>query len=97
MTWGRNGGPLLASLFRGPGQHEAAAGGFIAEPDAANALAQHLDEIIAENPFSSYDWDTHRLHLSAFPDARKKAGMERFLQVIQEAFGAGYRSPGMAV
>lgn len=60
---------------------------FIAEFDAANALGlQHLDEIIAENPFSSYDLGKYyRLHLSYSLDARKKAGMERFLQVIQEA------------
>jgi len=60
---------------------------FIEEFNFANGVGMdHIDEIIAENPFDNYDLKKYySLHLNYKLDARKKAGMERFLQEISNA------------
>jgi chorismate dehydratase len=51
----------------------------------ANALGlQHLDEIIAQNPFEGYDLKKYyKHHISYRLDEDKKKGMEKFLQYIK--------------
>lgn len=60
---------------------------FIQLFDEANALGlQHIDQIVAAIPFALYDLKKYyTLHLSYQLDDRKKAGMEKFLHVINEA------------
>jgi chorismate dehydratase len=57
---------------------------FIQLFNAANEMGlHHIDEIVAETPFDSYDLKKYyTLHLSYHLDERKKQGMERFLQEI---------------
>ncbi len=52
----------------------------------ANALGfQHIDEIIAENPFDLYDLKKYySLHLSYVLDERKRKALDLFLEVIRE-------------
>lgn len=58
---------------------------FIRDFNAANAIGlSHLDEIIAEHPFRSYDLKKYfSLHLSYKLDDRKRQGMQKFLQAIE--------------
>lgn len=57
---------------------------FIRLFDAANALGlAHIDEIVAANPYKSYDLAKYyRFDLSYRLDDRKRKGLSRFLQVI---------------
>ena len=57
---------------------------FIAEFDTANAVGlQHIDEIVAANPFELFDLAKYyKLHLSYKLDDRKMQAITRFLQVI---------------
>ena len=57
---------------------------FIESFDKANAIGlQHIDEIVAANPYDLYDLKKYyTLHLSYVLDERKRAGMQRFLQEI---------------
>lgn len=57
---------------------------FIELFNKANAEGlNHIDEIVADNPFSLFDLQKYyKLHLSYYLDDRKKKGMERFLQLI---------------
>lgn len=57
---------------------------FIQLFNEANGLGlQHIDEIVAQNPFDRYDLKKYyTLHLSYHLDERKRRGMKRFLQVI---------------
>lgn len=59
---------------------------FIREFDAANAQGlDHIDEIVAQNPFPLYDLKKYyKLHLSYYLDEQKLKGMSHFLQVISE-------------
>jgi chorismate dehydratase len=58
--------------------------------DANELGLQHIDEIVEQNPFDVYDLKKYyTLHLSYHLDERKKEGMKRFLQIINE----GYRLP----
>lgn len=52
--------------------------------DEANAMGlQHIPEIVSQNPFTLFDLEKYyRFHLSYELDAGKRAGLERFLQVI---------------
>ncbi len=60
---------------------------FIKIFDEANALGQqHIDEIVAANPFDLYDLKKYyTLHLSYQLDERKQKGMAHFLKVINHA------------
>jgi chorismate dehydratase len=60
---------------------------FIQLFNEANALGlQHIDEIVAQNPFDIYDLKKYyTLHLSYYLDERKRQGMKRFLQIINES------------
>jgi chorismate dehydratase len=60
---------------------------FIRLFNEANALGlQHIDEIVAANPFESYDLKKYfTLHLSYHLDERKRQGMDRFLSAINMA------------
>jgi len=51
----------------------------------ANALGlQHIDEIVAANPFAMYDLRKYyNLHVSYHLDVRKKKGLEQFLSVLK--------------
>jgi chorismate dehydratase len=51
----------------------------------ANALGlQHIDEIVAANPFAMYDLRKYyNLHVSYNLDVRKKKGLEQFLSVLK--------------
>ncbi|MEO7922234.1 MAG: menaquinone biosynthesis protein [Chitinophagaceae bacterium] len=57
---------------------------FIRLFDEANALGlQHIDEIVAAEPFELYDLKKYyTLHLSYELDERKKKGMKKFLELI---------------
>ncbi|HEY6505826.1 MAG TPA: menaquinone biosynthesis protein [Chitinophagaceae bacterium] len=57
---------------------------FIKLFNEANAMGlEHIDEIVAENPFELYNLKKYyTLHLSYHLDERKKQGMNRFLQAI---------------
>lgn len=57
---------------------------FIAFFDKANALGlDHIDEIVAANPFQLYDLKKYyTLHISYKLDERKRKGMEKFLSFI---------------
>ena len=57
---------------------------FIKIFDEANALGlEHIDEIIHDTPFELYDLKKYfTLHLSYRLDARKREGMQRFLNCI---------------
>ena len=59
---------------------------FIQLFNAANGLGlQHIDEIVAANPFELFDLAKYyRFHLSYQLDDRKRKGMSHFLQVISE-------------
>ncbi len=61
-------------------------GDFVRLFSEANALGlQHLDEIVAANPFPLYDLRKYyTLHLSYLLDERKEEGMRRFLEVIKD-------------
>ncbi|MBI5372029.1 MAG: menaquinone biosynthesis protein [Sphingobacteriales bacterium] len=52
----------------------------------ANALGlQHIDEIVAANPYPLYDLRKYyTLHLSYLLDEQKRKGMQRFLEVIRD-------------
>lgn len=52
----------------------------------ANALGlQHIDEIVAANPYPLYDLRKYyTLHLSYLLDEQKRKGMRRFLDVIRD-------------
>lgn len=52
----------------------------------ANALGlQHIDEIVAANPYPLYDLRKYyTLHLSYLLDEQKRKGMQRFLEVIKD-------------
>ena len=52
----------------------------------ANATGlQHIDEIVQQTPFAIYDLKKYyTLHLSYQLDERKRQGMKRFLQIINE-------------
>ena len=54
--------------------------------DEANARGMdHIDEIVAENPYTIYDLKKYyTLHLSYHLDERKKKGMKKFLEVIKD-------------
>jgi chorismate dehydratase len=54
--------------------------------DEANAIGlQHIDDIVKETPFDIYDLKKYyNLHLSYYLDERKRLGMKRFLQIINE-------------
>ncbi|HQV86278.1 MAG TPA: hypothetical protein PKZ90_10115, partial [Chitinophagaceae bacterium] len=54
--------------------------------DEANAMGlEHIDEIIAENSYTLFDLKKYyTLHLSYHLDEKKKKGMKRFLEVINE-------------
>ncbi len=58
---------------------------FIQAFDAANAIGlQHIDEIADGIDYPTYDLRKYyKLHLSYNLDAAKRAGMERFLKVLQ--------------
>ncbi len=58
---------------------------FIAIFNAANAVGlQHIDEIVATNPFDLYDLKKYyTLHLSYLLNDEKKRGMEKFLDVAK--------------
>lgn len=58
---------------------------FIAAFNEANALGlQHLDEVVAENPFPYYDLKTYYTeNIHYFLDAEKKKGLELFLEKIR--------------
>lgn len=58
---------------------------FIEMFDAANALGlDHIDEIVAANPFDSYDLKKYyTLHLSYQLDEQKRKGMELFLTYLK--------------
>ena len=60
---------------------------FIAEFNDANELGlQHINEIVEQTPFAIYDLKKYyTLHLSYRLDDRKKQGMKRFLQIINES------------
>jgi len=59
---------------------------FIELFNRANELGlQHIDEIVTQTPFDIYDLKKYyTLHLSYRLDERKKQGMKRFLQIINE-------------
>lgn len=59
---------------------------FVQMFNEANALGlQHIDEIVKEAAFDTYDLKKYyTLHLSYHLDERKRRGMERFLQIIQQ-------------
>ena len=54
--------------------------------DEANAMGMdHIDEIIQETPFDSYDLKKYyMLHLSYQLDERKRQGMEKFLELLAD-------------
>jgi chorismate dehydratase len=58
---------------------------FISRFNAANALGlQHLDEIIAENPFPYYDLHTYFTeNIRYYLDDDKKKGLAKFLEMIR--------------
>lgn len=58
---------------------------FITRFDAANAMGlQHIDEIVAANPFELFDLKKYyNLHLSYTLDDRKRKGLAYFLDVIR--------------
>lgn len=60
---------------------------FIEAFDDANAEGlNHIDEIVAETEFDLYDLKKYyKLHLSYNLDQKKRAGMERFLTIINES------------
>jgi chorismate dehydratase len=60
---------------------------FIRLFNEANGLGlQHIDEIVAANPFELYDLKKYyTLHLSYQLDERKRQGMDRFLSIIDKA------------
>lgn len=64
---------------------------FIQLFNEANGMGlDHIDEIIAENPFPLYDLKKYyTLHLSYRLDERKRKGMNRFLQAIAQMPVAG--------
>ncbi len=57
---------------------------FIADFNAANAMGlQHIDEIIAENPFPYYDLHTYFTeNIRYYLDEQKKKGLSKFLGLI---------------
>ena len=59
---------------------------FIIAFDAANAMGlTHIDEIVEHTPFDIYDLKKYyTLHLSYQLDDRKRAGMKKFLGLIEE-------------
>jgi len=59
---------------------------FIIAFDAANAMGlTHIDEIVEQTPFDLYDLKKYyTLHLSYQLDDRKRAGMKKFLGLIEE-------------
>jgi chorismate dehydratase len=58
---------------------------FVQRFNAANALGlQHLDEIVAANPFPYYDLRKYyTFHISYFLDQRKREGLELFLSYLK--------------
>jgi len=60
---------------------------FIQLFNEANAVGlQHIDEIVAENPFDLYDLKKYyNLHLSYKLDSNKLKGMELFLSGLKTA------------
>ncbi len=61
---------------------------FIEQFNAANAIGfDHLDEVIAANPFQAYDLDVYyRKCVSYELDAQKKKGMNLFLEKLSKSF-----------
>ena len=59
---------------------------FIELFNKANAIGlQHIDEIVAANPFELYDLKKYyNLHLSYLLNEPKRRGMERFLKAISD-------------
>lgn len=59
---------------------------FIKAFNEANALGlQHIDEIVAANPFELYDLKKYySLHLSYRLDDNKRRGMEKFLEITKD-------------
>lgn len=59
---------------------------FIHDFDEANALGlQHIDEIVAKNPFGLYDLRKYyTLHLSYRLDDKKRKSLSRFLTLIKD-------------
>lgn len=59
---------------------------FIQKFSAANALGlQHIDEVIADNPFPEYSLDTYyRKNIRYQLDDNKRKGLELFLQYLKE-------------
>lgn len=59
---------------------------FINDFNAANALGlQHIDEIVAANPFELYDLKKYyTLHLSYRLDNDKRKGMKKFLEIAKD-------------
>jgi chorismate dehydratase len=58
---------------------------FVQRFNAANALGlQHLDEIVAANPFPYYDLRKYyTFHISYFLDQKKREGLELFLSYLK--------------
>ena len=61
-------------------------GSFIKLFDEANSIGlRHIDEIVRDTPFDLYDLKKYyTLHLSYQLDARKREGMNKFLQLIDK-------------
>lgn len=59
---------------------------FIAEFNAANATGlDHLDEIVADNPFPYYDLKRYYTHnIKYYLDEQKLKGLDKFLELIKE-------------
>jgi chorismate dehydratase len=60
---------------------------FIQAFDAANSLGlNHIDDIVKNNPYPGYDLSKYyKLHLSYQLDDAKRAGLQKFLSVLQES------------
>jgi chorismate dehydratase len=76
----------LPFVFAGWAAAKDLPSGFLNDFDAANAEGlQHLEEIVASNPFPAYNlmqYYTENIHYRL--DARVLEGMERFLEVIEK-------------
>ncbi len=59
---------------------------FVQAFDAANGLGlNYIDDIVKDNPYPAYDLRKYyKLHLSYHLDEAKRAGMKKFLSVLQE-------------
>jgi chorismate dehydratase len=70
---------------------------FVKVFDAANALGlEKIDEIVAATPYDLYDLKKYyTLHLSYHLDDTKKAGLNKFLHVIDNRVQEDYRFAGV--